>query len=263
MALPFRDNLEPRRTPWVTITLMLLNAIVFLFVQPSAFQRPVSTESFDPAEYERAVDADRFTMRWAMVPCEIRSGSPVAESPSACDPAPTPHLPDTKSVPVSLLSTMFVHGNLEHLAGNMLFLWIFGRSVENRLGPLLHLGVYLIGGILASLTSVLASPGSSVPHIGASGAIAATMGAYLVGYLTARILVFVGPPLQLVYLPAPAVLALYFATQFFLGDDSGVAWQAHAGGMVAGVVLAIPLLRLASVRRRERDDGSAAITRSF
>lgn len=262
MALPFRDNLEPRNVPWVTFGLMILNCVIFLFVQPSAFQ--TAPEGFDPAERARSVEADEFVMRWGLVPCEIRSGEPVASRPETCDAAPTAFLPDDPAIHPALLTSMFLHGDVIHLAGNLFFLWVFGRNVEDRLGPGLFLGHHLIGGLLAGLTSVVTSVHSSAPHIGASGAIAATMGAYLVCHPRARILTQVAPPIQIVYLPAAIVLLLYFATQFFIGSESNIAWEAHAGGMVAGAVLAFPLLLLPGVRRRARSgEGMAAVTRSF
>jgi len=262
MALPFRDNLEPRRVPWVTFALIVVNCVVFLLLQPSAFQTaPDDGEGpLDRAEYERVVDAETFVMRWALVPCEIRTGTPVADAPEGCDEAPTRHLPERKSVYLALLSSMFLHGSIDHLAGNLFFLWVFGRNVEDRLGPLVHLAIYLLGGLAASLTSVFTDLHSAVPHLGASGAIAATMGAYLLCYPRARILTQVALPIQFVYLPAAVVLVLYFVTQFFIGSDSNVAWEAHAGGMVAGFLLAIPALRLPWVRRLARPDSDFAAT---
>lgn len=264
MALPFRDNLEPRRTPWMTFLLILLNGIVFLFVQPSAYQTAPDLDSLEISEHRRWIEGDRFAMRWGLVPCEIVTGEPVAAWPDRCDRPPTPHVPDDPVILPSLLTAMFLHGNILHLAGNLFFLWVFGRNVEDRLGPLVHLAHHLLGGILAGLTSVLLSPASATPHIGASGAIAATMGAYLICHPRARILTQVAPPFQIVYLPAAVVLLLYFVTQFFIGSDSNVAWEAHAGGMIAGAVLALLALRLPSVRARARtDDGIAISTRSF
>lgn len=264
MALPFRDNLEPRGIPWVTFALIVANCLVFLLLQPSAFQTAPSPDGLDVTKIHRIAEGDRFAMRWGVIPCEIRSGEPVSRGPEGCEAPPTRFMPRDKPVYLSLLSSMFLHANILHLAGNMLFLWVFGRNVEDRLGSGVHLAHFLVGGVAAALTSVLASLGSARPMIGASGAIAATMGAYLVCHPRARILTQVGPPLQLVYLPASVVLLLYFATQFLIGSDSNVAWEAHAGGMVAGVVLALAALRLPSVRRRARpDDATTALTRAF
>src|SRR5699024_7145841 len=213
MALPFRDNLEPRSLPWATFTLIVLNIIVFLFVQPSAFQSAPDLEHFDPAEIERQIEADRFAMRWAVIPCELRNNQALADGPDGCELPPTNHLPEDSVVYPSILTAMFLHADITHLAGNMFFLWVFGRNVEDRLGSGVFLGHYLAGGVLAWLASVLTALDSSSPHIGASGAIAATMGAYLICHPRARILTQVAPPLQIVYLPAAIVLMLYFVTQ--------------------------------------------------
>src|SRR5699024_9527257 len=180
MALPLRDNLEPRRIPWVTFTLIGLNCLVFLFVQPSAFQGGASSGSLDRSETERLIEGDRFAMRWGVIPCEIRTGQPVIEAPDGCEEPPTDFLPRDKNVHLAMATAMFLHGNVLHLAGNMLFLWVFGRNVEDRLGRGVHLLHHLVGGLAASATSVISSLDSATPMIGASGAIAATMGAYLV-----------------------------------------------------------------------------------
>jgi membrane associated rhomboid family serine protease len=159
---------------------------------------------------------------------------------------------------VSIFTSMFMHAGLAHLAGNMLYLWIFGDNVEDRLGPGAYLGFYLAGGVVASLTHVLLNPASNIPTVGASGAIAAVLGAYLVLYPYSRIETFVpiGHFMRLTVLPAAVVLGLWFLLQLFetvlaLGgpDVAGVAFGAHAGGFVAGMVMALMAGRGLPMRR--------------
>ena len=138
---------------------------------------------------------------------------------------------------------MFMHGGLLHIGGNMLFLWVFGNNVEDRLGPIAFTLFYVFTGIVATGAHVALNLDSTVPMIGASGAIAGVMGAYLVFWPHARILSVV--PLffilQFVRLPAGVVLGLWFVMQFFTNPNSGVAWAAHVGGFVAGALIALGL----------------------
>ena len=148
-----------------------------------------------------------------------------------------------------LLTSVFLHGGWLHLLGNMLFLWIFGNNIEDRLGRVPYLLFYLAGGIAASLAQVAIDPSSEVPLVGASGAIASVLGAYLVFYPGARItsLVFLGFFYQLLNVPAVIVLGYWFALQLIdgvasLGADNaqgGVAFFAHIGGFVAGMAVAL------------------------
>jgi membrane associated rhomboid family serine protease len=148
---------------------------------------------------------------------------------------------------LTLLTSQFLHGGWLHLLGNLLYLWIFGNNVEDRLGRPGFLLFYLIGGVVAGLTQVAIDPGSPIPTIGASGAIAATLGAYLVFFPGARVtsLVFLGFFYQLVRVPAALVLVLWFVLQLLDGIGSlgptqggGVAFFAHIGGFVFGAVVA-------------------------
>lgn len=260
MAFPVRDDLPTRRPSWLTMVLIGVLAAVFLLLQPATFQRPSPIGS-PPSSIESArevAEAERFLMRWGTVPCEVTTGEPVAAGPADCDDPPTRHLPEDKSVILSLLTAMFLHADVLHLAGNALFLWVFGNNLEDRLGRGWYGVLYLLGGVLATLAYVATAPQSTTPLLGASGAIAAVMGAYLVFQPRARILTGVVAVPQLVYLPAAVVLGLYFVTQFFTADDR-VAWEAHAGGMVAGALIALALSRLPSIRARERTDVDVAL----
>jgi membrane associated rhomboid family serine protease len=146
---------------------------------------------------------------------------------------------------------MFLHGGWLHLGGNMLYLWIFGNNVEDTLGRVVFVGFYLVGGFAAAFAQIAIDPESQVPMIGASGAIAAALGAYLVLFPRARVqsLVFLGFFYQLLSVPAVIVLAFWFVLQVVdglgalslgAGAEGGVAFFAHIGGFVAGAVLALP-----------------------
>ncbi len=157
----------------------------------------------------------------------------------------------------TLLTSQFLHGGWLHLLGNLLYLWIFGNNVEDRMGRAGFLLFYLTGGVVAGLAQVAIDPGSPIPTIGASGAIAATLGAYLVFYPGARVtsLVFLGFFYQLVRVPAAIVLGLWFVLQLIDGvgslgpvEGGGVAFFAHIGGFVFGALVAWLLNALGAAR---------------
>jgi membrane associated rhomboid family serine protease len=183
--------------------------------------------------------AESWVYQYAMIPANWRDGVSLGDV-------------------TDVFTSMFMHAGLAHLAGNMLYLWIFGDNVEDRLGPGAYLGFYLVGGVVASLTHVLLNPASEMPTVGASGAIAAVLGAYLVLYPSSRIETFVpiGHFMRLTVLPAAVVLGLWFLLQLFetvlaLGgpDVAGVAFGAHVGGFVAGMVMALMAGRGLPMRR--------------
>lgn len=155
---------------------------------------------------------------------------------------------------MTLFTAMFLHGGVLHLAGNMLYLWIFGNNVEDAMGHGRFILFYLICGLAASLAQGLLNPNTVLPMIGASGAVAGILGAYLLLHPAARVLVvipiFIFP--YFIYLPAVAVLGIWFLLQFInsLGaspDEPGVAWFAHMGGFIAGMLL-IPLFKDRNIR---------------
>jgi membrane associated rhomboid family serine protease len=148
---------------------------------------------------------------------------------------------------MDIFTSMFMHAGLLHIGGNMLYLWIFGDNVEDRLGSAGYLMFYLVGGVAASLLHLFTNPGSQIPTVGASGAIAAVLGAYLVLYPGSRIVTYValGKFARLTWVPAIIVLSLWFIMQLFEGlmsfggaDVGGVAVWAHIGGFIAGMVMA-------------------------
>jgi membrane associated rhomboid family serine protease len=215
--IPLRD-LNPRRSaPVVTVLLIALNCLLFFYELRLGDQLEsfVTSVAFVPARYFGA-----------------------GADPALLGEAFT-----------SALLSMFLHGGWMHLLGNMLFLWIFGDNVEDRLGHLRFLLFYLLAGFSATLAQSLAGPGSTVPQIGASGAISGVLGAYLVLYPRARIVtvIFLGFFIRLAEVPALVFLPLWFLIQFVSGLESlaastttaqgGVAFFAHVGGFLAGVVL--------------------------
>jgi membrane associated rhomboid family serine protease len=226
--IPLRDTVRSRTAPVVTVALIAVNVLVFLH------------------EVALGPYLERFVMAYGLIPGRLVDwpGDPL-------DPA--------RFLP--LLTSMFWHGGWLHLLGNMLYLWIFGDNVEDRLGHFRYLLFYLAAGIAAALTQVALNPTSALPTVGASGAIAGVLGAYLISYPRARVLTFV--PLFIfpwfVEIPAFAYLILWFLMQLLAGigslgapETGGVAVWAHVGGFVAGVVL-VKLMEPARRREPVRD----------
>lgn len=140
---------------------------------------------------------------------------------------------------LTLVSSMFLHGGLLHLVGNMLFLYVFGDNIENRMGHVRFLGFYLVGGIVATLAHGFFAPGSETPMLGASGAVSAVLGAYIVLFPRQRVMTFV-PPVFMFWVPAWLYIGYWAFIQFAEaagGVSGGVAWWAHVGGFVFGVVV--------------------------
>ena len=157
------------------------------------------------------------------------------------------HLPaniQRVSAEATVITSMFLHGGFMHLAGNMLYLWIFGNNIEDCMGHVKFVVFYLLCGIAAAYAQVLFNPDSTIPMVGASGAISGVLGAYLMVYPKAHVLVLIplGFIMQTIRLPAVAVLSIWFAIQIFSSLNAepgtpGVAWYAHIGGFIAGCVL--------------------------
>lgn len=242
--LPIKDENPTYRRAWVTVVLVVVNIVVFVFVQQRSGVEQITLPDGTPA----VIDAStRFTFEYAAIPCELTEGRPldVAEvaatlrgNDTACEDTASPPLFAGKSVWLAALTSMFLHGDWFHLGFNMVFLWIFGNNIEDHLGVVRYLVFYVAAGIAALGTHVALQLDSSIPVIGASGAIAGVMGAYLVWFPTARVrtLVFMFF-VFFVRIPAVGLLSLWFVTQFFTGQDSGVAWAAHVGGFVFGAIV--------------------------
>ena len=198
------------RTPYVTYALIAINVVVFISYWPLFSDERQLAAFFD---------------QWAMRPVEVSAGI------------------DTHT----LLTSMFLHGGIMHLAGNMLFLWIFGDNLEDEMGHVTFLLFYLVGGIGADIGQLLADPSSPIPTVGASGAIAAVMGGYLLLFPKARVDILLILIIFFKVFPVPAwlMLGLWFALQVFNGiatptEGGGVAYWAHAGGFIVGVILCLP-----------------------
>ena len=230
--IPLRDANPTRRVP--IITLLLIGACFVVF----AYELGILADSGDEG-------LTRFFLQYGVVPREVTHALAVG---AYLSPAM-----------LAIVTSMFLHGGWVHILGNMLFLWIFGNNVEDRMGRIPFLVFYLVGGITAALTQVAVNPESREPLVGASGAIAAALGAYLVLYPGARILslVFLGFFYQLIEVPALIVLGFWFVLQLIDGLGSlgarnaqgGVAFFAHIGGFVLGVVVGFLLRARGSGRR--------------
>ncbi len=232
MAIPLGDLNPTRRRGVVTLTLIVVNVAVFVLLQPWS------------GGY---CEQNAFYLRWGAIPDEVIEREPLtqAEVDTTVDPAcGLQTLPD-KSVPVSVLAAMFLHGGWAHLLGNMLYLLVFGDNVEDRLGHLPFLIFYLVCGALATVLFSAANPTSTTTLVGASGAIAGVLGAYLVMYPTALVRVYIPP---FFFLPLPAVLVLggWFLLQLWTDQlvgqaGAGVAYLAHVAGFIAGAVIVLLL----------------------
>jgi membrane associated rhomboid family serine protease len=225
--IPLRDRLPTRRFPIVTIVLIAINVVVFLF------QMLVLG-----AQGEDGLQQAIYT--FGVVPARL-----------AADPGPWTWL--------TFVTSMFMHGGFMHILGNMLYLWIFGNNIEDVMGAFWFTIFYFATGFAASAAQVLSSWGSTIPGIGASGAIAGVLAAYLIFFPAARVdtLILLGYLGRIASLPAVLVLGLWFVLQLFNGVLSfgveaagGVAWFAHIGGFVAGLILCLPWL--AQARRIHR-----------
>ena len=224
----------------------------FLFVQPDATRSVVD----EPTNAE-LVDEITFSYEHAAIPCELIQGRPLSipevqrtlarGDGDSCitdgDPG-RPLFPD-KSVWRSVLVSMFLHGGWFHLAGNMIFLWVFGNNIEDHLGALRYVAFYVAAGVVATAAHVLLALDSTVPLVGASGAIAGVMGAYLIWFPWARVRTFILLGIIPLWprIPAAFLLGIWFVTQFFIDPDAGVAWAAHVGGFVFGATTGIAARR--------------------
>ena len=219
--IPLKDDVPSGSFPFVTIGLIVLNVLVFLY------QASIGMGS------ERAAEA--FIMEFGAVPCRVTGACAV---------------PGDFPPPIATIFTsMFMHGGLFHVAGNMLYLWIFGDNVEDTLGHGRFLLFYLLSGVAAAAAQVVMNPESRVPMVGASGAVSGVLGAYLILFPYARVLVLLifGFFFRIVRWPASIVLGFWIVIQFLNGlitfsvaaggAAGGTAWFAHIGGFLAGIVL--------------------------
>lgn len=225
--IPIRDDNPTRRVPWVTIAFIALNIAVFAYEL-----------SLEPAGLEA------FWLRWAFVPARFLAD------------------PFAPSQIVTLFTAMFMHAGWIHVGGNLLYLWIFGNNVEDRFGPVGFIAFYLGSGILAALAQLAAAPGATIPMLGASGAIAGVLGAYLLLFPGASVVTIIPVFIfiEVARVPAYLVIGFWFVLQLGSGLASlgagaaagGVAWFAHIGGFCAGLLFALPAALRSRSRRRPR-----------
>ena len=243
--IPLRDTIPPRTFPVVNYSMIALCAVVFLL--------QLSTPEDGPSLVER----------YGMIPARVtHPDQPVTipaiehrQTPSGIEQVVVERPAAPSGVPPiwTLLTCVFLHGGWMHIIGNLWFLHIFGDNVEDRMGHGGYLLFYLASGVAASAVHLLSDPSSAVPTIGASGAIAGVMGAYMFLYPHSRVLTII--PIfiiiQIVTIPAPLFLGIWFLIQLLQGSQAGatgVAWWAHIGGFVAGALVALVLKQVHYLR---------------
>jgi len=215
-VIPLSDaSRAPRRFPIVTVTIIALNAFVFIL---------------------ELNGGDAFVSRWSVVPANIVAGHDW----------------------ITIVTAMFMHGSWSHIIGNMVFLWAFGPEIEDSMNPVRYLVFYLLGGVIAFLAQIAGDPGSTVPNLGASGAIAAVMGGFIVTYPRDQIrsVLFFFVFARIRFIPAALLIGIWFLTQLFsvgtiaATQQGGVAYLAHVGGFIYGVAT----VRLFEGPRRVNED---------
>jgi membrane associated rhomboid family serine protease len=213
--LPLKDDIPSYKKPIITPLLIGINVLVFLY------------------QFSLGPGAEGLVLKYGAIPYNVTHLGKVSYYVKF-------------PVPLTLFTAMFLHGGILHLLGNMLYLWIFGDNVEDRLGRFKFVLLYLVSGLAAGLSQILTSPNSKVPMIGASGAIAGVLGAYMVGFPYAKVLtlVFFGFFARIIRIPAFFVLGFWFILQIIYALPSlgvqnvgGVAFFAHIGGFLAGILL--------------------------
>ena len=222
--LPLRDVNPTRSTAFLTLALIAASLYVFFGIQ--AQDTPEGQEEF--------------LYRRAAISCEIITGDPLSRpeiTGRSCNPeAGDPLFPEKEPL-ISVFTSLFLHGSVGHVLFNMWFLWLFGNNVEEAYGRIRYLFLYFLGGVAATAAFVFMNPESTVPLVGASGAIAAVLGAYAVLFPGHRVLSLVG--WFVIPVPAALFLGFWFLAQFGLGGTN-VAWEAHAGGFIFGLIVTLP-----------------------
>jgi membrane associated rhomboid family serine protease len=236
-VFPLKDNIPTDRFPVVTVAFIVANVVIYFLLQNGLWELPQGGEG-----------GDWPVSTYAFIPCELTGEG-------ACRTAPGGPADWT-----TVFTAMFMHGSLLHLGGNMLFLWIFGNNVEDSMGPVKFVVFYLLGGIAATVAQTLTDTSSEVANLGASGAVAAVLGGYLLLFPRARVItvIFIVFFFTILELPALLFLVIWFAQQALLGyfdliqpagEGGGVAYFAHIGGFVLGLAT---IKLFASERRRRR-----------
>ncbi len=211
--IPLKDDNPTQRIPFITIAIIALNILVFFYTDILGF------------------GDDRFILHFAAIPINIISMGDFTGVSSL-------------TAFSTIITSQFLHGGFLHLAGNMLFLWIFGNNIEDKLGPIVFLFFYLICGVFAFLAQMVGDMYSQIPMIGASGAIAGVMGAYLIAFPKARVLtlIWIVFYIRLIWLPAFVIIVYWVFLQIIYqigsgGEGGGVAYLAHIGGFISGLFI--------------------------
>ena len=245
--LPLKDNISTRSFPAVTVALILINVVMFFAFQHAHWDG----NGFAVSE--------RNTVEYAYIPWELthqgKDCAGIFEDHQTQIECPSNRDPGQPSVWLTVLFAMFMHGGFLHIAGNMLFLWIFGNNVEDSMGRVKFVLFYLMGGLAATLLQTVTDPNSQVPNLGASGAIAAVLGGYALLYPKARVatLIFIVFFITVLELPALLVLGGWFLLQLLDasnasgGAEGGVAYFAHIGGFLFGLLV----IKLFATRARD------------
>ena len=227
--------------PIVTVILIALNVAMYFFFQQGGLSLgEPSGEHFN----ENVVE-------YGSIPYEItHPGEQCVVTGGGAEGCIDGGDADLPATWLTLLTSIFMHGGLLHLGGNMLFLWVFGNNIEDHMGRVRFVVFYLVAGFVATFAHVALQPESTIPLVGASGAIAGVMGAYLVWFPNVRILSLFGFfPIELA---AKWMLGYWFVSQFFISPNEGVAWAAHVGGFVFGFLAALAVRRSTRARRTVR-----------
>jgi membrane associated rhomboid family serine protease len=248
--LPLRDNIPTGRTAYVTYALIAANVLVYFLWQRGGFALG------DPNNAHYICQLQGY----AAIPREVTHPGTQVLIANGCPNSPT------ASPYLTIFTAMFMHGGLLHLGGNMLFLWIFGNNVEDAMGPVKYIVFYLLGGVAALVLQVVFDPNSTVPTLGASGAIAAVLGGYLLLFPRAKVVtvIFIVFFFTILELPALLVLGFWFVEQALfaansigtMGSGGGVAYFAHVGGFVFGLAA---VKALANQKRVDRQTERAAL----
>lgn len=211
--IPLKDNIPTLKYPYMTVGIIALNVVVFIIT------------------YVLGLGDSPFFLRMSLIPYNFITLGRITDS--------SPLLAGA-----SLFTSQFIHGGFLHIGGNMLFLWIFGNNVEDKLGSFKFIVFYLLCGAIAGISQIIPDPASRVPMIGASGAIAGVMGAYLLEFPRARVLTLIWILffIRLIWLPAFFIILYWIALQVFFqltagNQMGGVAYMAHIGGFIAGLIL--------------------------
>jgi len=239
-VFPLKDNIPTDRFPVVTVAFIVLNVLVYFFLQDAFLGLPQGGEAGEWPVSE-----------YAAIPCEFTGSGACRTNPAG---------PATW---VTAFTAMFMHGSILHLGGNMLFLWIFGNNVEDSMGRVWFVVFYLLGGLAALAAQTLVDTSSEVATLGASGAVAAVLGGYLLLFPRARVLtlIFIVFFFTFIEIPALAFLVIWFAQQALFGyfdlvqpagEGGGVAYFAHIGGFVLGLLLVRVFARRAPSTPRPR-----------